>query len=487
MTGKTLEDFRRKHDPKHVVEQPTTVYDRPLPKGVKRFIVTAAQNATPVEPDFWRILSFMSSHLKAERMVIPMRYKNPTSHWSGSQGNAEYWTEEVRPFLWNRRLPLNANLTLLADIKIQPTASAPLTGAEAISLSSSGIVGHTKIQTASVATPQAKMAKIMMTSGACTEPNYTDSRAGRTGEFHHSFSALLVELDGKRFYLRRLHFDKKTKSVTDLGQRYFADRVEAAPPALALVMGDTHVDSIDPKVAKATFGAGGLVSLVHPEILVWHDLLDAYSCNPHHRGKPFTASAKVKAGKGDVQAEVERAIDFVRRHTPKDAKSFVVPSNHDNFLERWIEQGDWKAETTNRVFYLETALAMERGTHMDSGGANVPDPFIYWFEKANVPRSKTLRMDESLFRAGVEMGLHGHLGPNGSRGSIKNLRRLGVKTIIGHSHSPGEDEGCTQVGTSTHLRLEYNKGPSSWLNAHCVLNADGKRQLIIIVDGRFKL
>ena len=88
--------------------------------------------------------------------------------------------------------------------------------------------------------------------------------------------------------------------------------------------------------------------------------------------------------------------------------------------------------------------------------------------------------------ASYECGMHGNRGPNGARGSIRNLRRIGVKTITGHPHSPGEDEGCTQVGTSTGLRLEYNAGPSSWHQAHCAVNDDGKKQLIFIIDGKYR-
>jgi hypothetical protein len=101
-------------------------------------------------------------------------------------------------------------------------------------------------------------------------------------------------------------------------------------------------------------------------------------------------------------------------------------------------------------------------------------------------RVRVLDEDESFRLGGVELGMHGDRGPNGSRGSIRNLRRIGVKSIIGHSHSPGIDEGCYQVGTSTRLRLEYNHGASSWLNCHCILHADGKRQLVVIVDGYWR-
>ena len=37
------------------------------------------------------------------------------------------------------------------------------------------------------------MAKIMTTTGACTLANYTSSRAGAGGEFHHCYGVLIVE------------------------------------------------------------------------------------------------------------------------------------------------------------------------------------------------------------------------------------------------------------------------------------------------------
>lgn len=484
--GKGLEDFAAAHDPRYEGQSPVAIFDPLVLAGTTRFIITAAQNATPVHKDWWAVLMQIAAKTKASMLIAPLRYKNPTSTWRMSQENVEHWADEVRPYLCNTRKVLNENLMFLGDIKIQPTASSPLTGADALSHASSGIIGHTKVQLRSIPTPQNRMAKLLTTTGACTVPNYSDTRAGRIGEFHHSLAAVLVETDGKTFFIRHLHYDEATKTCTDLNTRYSAKGAEPAPRALALVMGDTHVDFIDPAVEKATFGRKGIVETLQPEALIFHDLLDAYSCNPHHAGNPFNALAKLRGGLLDVQAEVDRAITFVRLRTPKNARSWVLASNHNDFLARWMVNTDWRREAGNAKFYLETALAMVEGTKLTSKGAEYPHPFNLWFERAKVPRARILERDESLLIAQVELGMHGDAGPNGARGSIKNLRRLGVKSIIGHSHSAGIDEGCYQVGTSTKLRLEYNHGASSWLNAHCVLNADGKRQLLIIVDGRWR-
>lgn len=485
-SGNTLAAFRRAHDPTHVVAEPATVFERSLPKDARRFIITAAQNATPVHRQFFGSLEFMARCTGAEILVIPLRYKNPTSQWSGSQRNAEWWAPEVRDYLWNARRALNRNVMVLGDLKIQPTASDPLQGADALSHAASGIVGHTKLQMRCVPTPSERMAKILTTTGACTVPNYTDSRAGRIGEFHHSLSAVLVELDGARFHLRHIHYSDAHAGCVDLTALFTPNGALAAPQPFALVMGDTHVDFIDPAVEKATFGKGGIVDTLRPQNLVWHDLLDGYSCNPHHVGNPISAVVKRQAGMDIVRAEVERAIGYVETHTPGDCNSIVVGSNHNDFLRRWILRTDWRSDPVNAAFYLETALAMVQDARLGPGGVEYPDPLAYWFRRANLPRVRVLGGDESLAYKGVELGMHGDRGPNGSRGSAKNLRRIGVKSIIGHSHSPAIEEGCYQVGTSTRLRLEYNVGPSSWLNAHCILHADGKRQIVTVVDGRWR-
>lgn len=459
--------------------------------GVTTLLVTAAQNATPVHKGFLAAAEALCNERHGELLAVPVRYKNPTSHWTESQANEEIWAPELVPYLCNERKRLNKNLILLGDVKTQPTAVQPLAGYEALTQGESGILAHTKLALRTIPTPQNKYPKIMSTTGAMTLPNYTDSKAGKLGEFHHTLGACLVELKGKRFHMRQINYDLKTESFIDLTTRYDGKTGMFGPAeaALALVMGDTHRDAIDPQVEAATFSPdGGIVSVFKPRALVWHDLNDDYSVNPHHAGNVFVAIAKRRSGRADVRAELARAVNFVIAHTPGGTESFVVPSNHNDFLTRWILNTNPHTAPGNFEFWCETALAMARGTTIDAGGTKTPEPFAYWGRKivGELP-IKFLSRDESLSIGGVELGMHGDQGPNGSRGSIKNLRRIGVKSIIGHTHSPGIDEGCYQVGTSTARKLEYTSGPSGWLNTHAVVYANGKRSLINIIDGEWRL
>jgi hypothetical protein len=451
----------------------------------KKYIFTAAQNATPAHKGFLSCLKIYAAHIKAKLIIIPFRYKNPTSQWSADNESHEWWAAETVQYLYDGRFDLNENLSVLADIKTQPTAVDPLTGLEGISGSSSCIVGHPKITLRTVPTPGHLLPKIMASTGAVTVENYTDTKAGKKGEFHHTLGAIVVELDGKRFHQRHI-LGCKDGSFIDLDKSVSRKGVVKAPPMEALIMGDTHVDFVDPDVTAATFGKGGMCQTLKPKNLLWHDLLDFHSANWHHRGNPFIALAKHQSGMGDVKAEVERACKFVKDHTPRGCKSVLVPSNHPEGLSRWVKETDWRnTSPENMEFYLETALAVVKSTKMTKNGTSTIDPFLYWADKM---LDDVVLMDRSgSFVVGDhELGMHGDKGANGARGNIKQFARIGPKTFIGHSHSPGWFEGAKQVGTSSYLHLDYNAGLSSWMQTHGGIYANGKPVLINIIEGEWR-
>ncbi len=464
---------------------------RKLRANTRVYVVTAAQNATPVHESFWPALQQLCEHRKAELLVVPIRYKNPTSRWTASQANEEHWVEEVQPFLWNARRKLAPGLILLGDVKVQATTSDPILGFDAMTGGASAILAHTKLQLRCIATAQYLPSKILCTTGACTVANYTDTKAGKLGEFHHALAAQIVEVESDgTWHLRVVNFDTRSKSFIDLDTRYFADRHEPAPPPEALVMGDTHRDFIDSGVETATFGPRGMKATLKPKRLIWHDLNDNYDVNGHHRGNPFNFIAKrMGHSRGGADGEARRACEFVREHTTGDIESWVVCSNHNDMLRRWIINHDWKSDPTNAEFYLRLAHKMVLGTKMSAKGTEYPDPIALLFPHyIDMKGIRVLKPGDESVIAGIEVGMHGDVGTNGARGSARNLRRIGVRSVIGHSHTPAIEEGVYQTGTSSLLRLEYNTfGPSSWRHCHCLIHADGKRQLVFINKGKWRL
>lgn len=456
-------------------------------KGVKRYVVTAAQNATPVNKPFFDSLLSYCKHSDAQLIVIPYRYKNPTSLWSKTAETDDWWAPELTPYLYDKRIALNKHLILLGDIKAQPTAVTPLTGFESITGPCSAILGHPKLELTTVPTPQAKLPKILTTTGAVTQRNYSPTKAGKKGEFHHTFGACVVEIDGSKFHLRQLNA-LKDGSFMDLRWEYSGDKVRDMKRVEALIMGDTHEEFVDPGVVAATFGDLGMVQALRPKHLVWHDIHDGYARNHHHKDNPFIEYAKHHSGLNNVEEALNRTFAFVDKHSPAWCENVFVASNHPDVLARWVREADPKKDPENCVFWARTFEAMMLGTKMGESGAQTIDPFVYWAKQRLkcADRTRFLGRDESFRVKDIELSYHGDQGANGARGSRKSFSRIGERTVIGHSHSPGITEGAYQVGTSSRLTLEYNRGPSSWLHTHCVIYANGKRSLINIIDGEWR-
>lgn len=486
----------------------------------KWMVFTAAQNATPTHP-FFNALQCFCGDVNASLNVIPLRYKNPTSVWGASQRNSEHWLRDVAEaeldkigiteesynrktgsllttwleyldehsgkYLYEQRRKLNDNLVVVGDVKVQPTRDDPLSTFKSMTHGESGIFGHTSLRLECVATPQSKMPKIITTTGACTVANYSDTAAGKTGEFHHVIGAVVVEIESaKKFHIYQLNA-RSDGSFIFIDTEYHPDgTIEPAEPSQAVIFGDAHYRFADPAVVDATFKPGGLVDVVDAPILVWHDLLDCYWGNPHNVDNPFITIAKHKAGYHLAREEVQETVEWMEK-LGAGRKNIIVASNHDDMFARWIIREDWKDHPDNAEFYLETALQMARSAKMSETGAEYVDPFGYWVEQFKSPDSDILPLfgNQSYMVGPVEVSLHGDKGPSGARGSIKNLSKIGVKVITGHGHSPAIYHGHVRVGTMTRLTAEYTGPLGSWLNAHGVIDAFGKRHLHFCIDGSF--
>lgn len=461
-------------------------------RNVGKFVITSAQNNTPIHRPFFATLLKYCEENDAKLIIIPYRYKNPTSVFTDKEH--EHWDQAVVPYLEQGNRKIAPDLVLVGGVKIQPTAVQPLSGFEGYTGNSSAIFGHPKIQLKTVPTPSKELPKILVTTGAVTKPNYTDSKAGFKGEFHHSLGALIVEVTEQEFHIRHVH-GQTDGSFYDLDKYYTEFEVIPNQRVAALVTGDTHAMFLDKEVEAATYSnPDSIVNVLRPEMRVFHDLNDFYSRNHHHRGDDLINFAKHLFGNDDVEAELQIAADLIDRYNDPDSLNVIVKSNHDEALDRWLREANPLNDPKNARFYFYMKYNQYKSVKKsDNGRFDAFDPFEFWCKNPDQQRGLKsrentvfLKRDESLMVANIELGFHGDVGPNGSRGSIQNMSKIGAKSIIGHSHSPGIYEGVYQVGTSSQLDMGYNSGPSSWLTTHAVVYPDGKRTLIHIINGRWR-
>lgn len=463
----------------------------PQPKPRKKvpasplYLVTYAQNATPVHAAFLESMRTYCREMGARLLVIPGRYRNPTSMWSQAAEHDDWWDEALHPYLFAGRKVCGKHLTIYGDISIQPTDSRPANGFEAFCAEGSGVFGHPRLHLKTVASGR-RLPRILTSTGACTVANYVPAKAGQKAAQLHCLGACVVEQDGELFHLRQIVADADG-SFTDLDWHFDGATVTKAPPALSLTLGDIHVAKSDPFVLAATFGASGIVDTLDPQVLVLHDVLDWDARNHHERGRVDLAWDR-RHGKlnDDAAFEVEQACAWLAS-LPRPA--VVVRSNHDDAFDRWLHGVDPRTDPVNMLLWCETWAAKIRGR---TAGNEWEDAFRlhwrqHWEERGRDKKPvRFLALDEPFTIGGVASHFHGHIGVNGARGSRAQFAKIGVPVTIGHSHSPGIEDRCWQAGVTGRLDMTYNALPSTWLNTHVVHYASGARCLLSVVDGRWR-
>lgn len=464
------------------VARPPTILPTIEPTRAERYVITYAQNATPVHAEFLASLRVYCAENDARLVVIPGRYKNPTSIWTEGQEHDDWWAPELAEFLFAGRMRIG-KLAVIGDLSIQPTAIRPLTGLEKFAADGCAVFGHTKIQLQTIAGAERYYPRILTTTGAITLPNYTKSKAGMRGQIHHTIGACIVERDPQLFHLRQI-IAAPDGSFTDLDREYTPEGSRKAPRALALILGDVHVDKIDREVEAATLRRpDSIAAVLEPEMIVYHDVLDFDARNHHSIGHFPNRYARATGRENDsVEAEVMRAVEFVDA-TPDGSTPIVVRSNHDAAYDRWLNTADWKTDPVNARFFVQTWNAIL--DEYDQTG-EWPDAFALLYKLRGQGRARFLKLDEPLQVGGVHLGFHGHTGLNGARGSILAYSKLGARVVIGHSHHPEILDDAVSVGVTGKLDQGYNALPSSHLNTHCAIYASGARCLLNIIRGQWR-
>lgn len=451
---------------------------RELDRSKKRFIITWAQNNTDVNERFISNVEAYAKEIDASIHVIAGRYKNPTSVFTDRK--YDVWSDRIVQYLDANRHDVHKYVSIMSDVKIQPTAVDPMTGLQGISGINSCVFGSPKVQMEMIPVLVGNQPKMMLTTGACTLSNYTDSKSGKKGEFHHTLGFVIIEIkDENTFFIRQV-------TATDAGDfndlyfnvQYSDERNESVitrnKSVAALVLGDLHYGHHDNQVLDETFN---LMAKLSPDHVVLHDVFDGTSINHHEIKDPFAQYHKEMAGSNSLKKEIDALLAGLEDF--QDYNVVVVRSNHDDFIDRWLKDTDWRRTVTpkNSLEYMQYSAALLSG--------QAPNGVIPYIINQKFPQFKTLGRNDSFIVKGWELGQHGDVGSGGTRGSLLQFRKLNTKIVVGHYHSPGRKDGALSVGTSTKLRLNYNLGPSSWLQSHVIIHQDGKAQHINFINGKF--
>lgn len=433
-------------------------------KKKKRYIISSAQNASPVNLEFLENIKAYAEFIDAEIGIIATRYKNPTSIFVKE---GDIWDSKVLPYLTANRQYLHKSVLLLADLKVQATSPNPTNGIELFGDNASCIVGSPRIEMKSVPVLPDQEQKFLYSTGTVTVPSFTDSVAGGKAAAHHSYGFVVVEIESDYIAHIRSVSANSDGEFNDLIYRVSNGKI-TEEEVDTLVWGDSHFAQKDEEVTRAF---RKLCKDLEIKNSVLHDVWDSCSINVHNMKNPVVQHQLMKEGKDDLQKELKqlrKELEWFENHMDD---TLVVASNHDDMLDRAMANGDWRDNLKNAEIFVKMLKLTLSG--------KATEGIIPYTINKRFKNITALGLNDSYERFGVELAIHGHKGPNGSKGNINSFSKLSTKTIIGHSHSPAIRWGCYQVGISCGMQHGYNDGLTSWAYAGVTLNKHGKRQLII--------
>lgn len=446
-------------------------------KKFKRFVITTAVVGCPVHEGFLDSIQTYCRNKNAMLLVLPSADPASAGDWNLDPSLGA----ESIVF---RDLALNSNL-FLCSIKLSAKQIDPTTGLDRIGQRhGSFIYASPKQRLKFMPVSNVKHPHAEMTTGAITLPKYLNTdmymseRTAYIADHDHVIGAIVVEIENNNIYhFRQIQADKHGGFV-DLGDFYKGDSVTRMD-AEGFSMGDWHSGETDPTAIRAW---KEVIDLVRPKKLFVHDGFNGLSINHHERDRQIRRAVLAKQGLLDLESELKtfaKDLDSMASWEPI-REIIIVKSNHDIFLDRWLDSGEYVGDPHNYEMGVELARAMVKGQN----------PLKYAVEMLGLKskeKIKWLNMDEDYFIARIQCGAHGHKGPKGSRGSLKGMEKAYGQSVTGHSHGPEILRGAWQNGTSSKLKLSYNEGPSDWVHNSTIIYPNGMRQQINSFEGKWRL
>lgn len=458
--------------------------DRVLKRNYKnkRLIITTAVQGAKADLNFLKSIRTFADRKNADIIILTLR-----PHLKALNDREYPLDLEIHRQFGDciyKNVELNKHLSA-TTLNLRPSDSDPLAGIAELGAAEgrSIILAHTQQRLKTFPDGLKRIPRLQACTGACTLPMYAVSKAGLLGDKRHVIGAVVVEIhEGDTYHVRQVQADNDG-SFIDLGVRYTPGgkmlRGESERPE-ALVRGDDHGGPEIFGDPVANLALDEATRYLRPKRVFVHDLFDAASVS-HHREKSISAKINVPNAASSLKDELGAARRFLRglrNSIPGDSELFVVGSNHNEHLTKYLDEGRWARQIDQNY---KTALDLAHKYHIHG---------LEPLKQAIDPEgdiARWLGRFEEIKVEGITLSHHGDLGMNGSRGSVRSDLASFGRSIAGHSHSPEIYRSAMRVGTTSLLRMDYNAGPSSWAHCFGLVYKGGLCQLVIVVNGKWRL
>lgn len=440
-------------------------------KKHKRFFLTTAVSGCRVPRKHWESLQQFCDETDRLPIFLPIADPARPNFQNGVLFFDTVLKDQVMVF---DDFSLNDNC-YVSNIKTSAKQIVPTTGLTRIGRrSGTFIYASPKLSLESVANAH-DTPLMVITTGAITEPDYSTDRymSDRTAYIathDHAMAGVVIDIiDEKVFHWRPVEFDEKGRLV-DLGKMYDGKSVQDTKCVVYLP--DGHVAQQDQEAMKAF---DQILTVLEPHAKLRGDSFDGLAINGHNRRKHVTR-AKLKM-QLDLEKEINEYVQSTNNEVRNVDKFYEIASNHNDRIEWWLEDGGYVKDPVNYRIGHEMAQYLLDGKN----------PLEEAARKRGLSKKVVfLKRDQQCEIYGVELGYHGDIADHGSRGNLEKFDKALGKCVVGHSHVPRIFRRAWSVGTSSHLREGWNKGPQAWCHSLAVVYENGSRQLIHVIKGRWR-
>ncbi len=407
--------------------------------------ITSVQHNSELHSEAYRELLDLAKKTNEKVYILPVYYNKKAFSAAVEDENALIWPVPENDITFENFS--DGVITLYGACHVLPTAKTPVNAAADLHRGEKiSVVASPKLQRKELPRISGNFSRsVALTTGTLTLPNYLPSRAGSVAEKAHKIGCVRV----KNGQTQQLEYSEA------LGWDYNFS---------ACVLGDIHSENVCGIALEKTLAE---CKKQRVDCLVLHDVFDCRTVNPHEANKSSKSYKNFINGwnvNGDVLA-VSHVLARIKKDLP-NASVYIIASNHDDMLCRWIDSDPPLAPENETLFYRLKLAQRENINHFNALEAALTCC------GANLSRVHFLGLNDSLLLHGVECGQHGHKGLNGAR---SGLQKIGQKMIVGHCHSGSRIDDFFTVGCLCKLDQSYNQGGgTSWTHTSAFICESGR-------------
>lgn len=452
----------------------------------QRYVVTTVMDSVPVDPNAYAALSNYCNRMNAKLLLIPC-----ADVWDRAKASKSIKGWNFAPALRGetfvfKDVQLNEKL-FISSLRISAKQINPTTGLSRIGQRNCSFVFASPKQFLSfesTSPDDSNMPHAIMTPGTICIPNYNkdrymSERLSYIAENDHVMGAVIIEVESRNlFHFRQIQFDNKG-SFIDLATQYNADGSIKENMECHMIYGDWHSGATNAHVIGAT---KEMTLFLKVKDVIVHDFFNGKSISHWDEGKPAKKAQKALMNKNKLVDEFRQGgRDMSMILSWISGRIIRSKGNHEEFMDRYLIEGRYVNDPINHFHALDLAKALMSNQDACREGYTLYGELT----EKELARIIWLNRDEPHKIAGIECGQHGDLGPAGTRASLASLEKAYGSGVFGHTHSGAILRGIWRVGTCTD-KQDYERGPRAKTHTHCVIYDNGQRQLINVINGRWR-